>query len=134
MPNTTDKQEYKRLLIQLKDNMQNDILKQYGQQEKPVFITVAPLDYRSINMSLSEQRQRNNELAKEVIECRDILYSVPEAAKLLHVNKNMVYDLIRCGYLRSIKLGSRKVSRKALLDFVEQFEGQTVELPGVRSE
>lgn len=85
---------------------------------------------RSINMSLSEQRQRNNELAKEVIECRDILYSVPEAAKLLHVNKNMVYDLIRCGYLRSIKLGSRKV----LLDFVEQFEGQTVELPGVRSE
>ena len=85
-------------------------------------------------MSLSEQRQRNNELAKEVIECRDILYSVTEAAKLLHVNKNMVYDLIRCGYLRSIKLGSRKVSRKALLDFVEQFEGQTVELPGVRSE
>ena len=46
----------------------------------------------------------------------------------------VVYDLIRCGYLRSIKLGSRKVSRKALLDFVEQFEGQTVELPGVRSE
>lgn len=81
-------------------------------------------------MSLSEQRQRDNELAKEVIECRDILYSVPEAAKLLHVNKNMVYDLIRCGYLRSIKLGSRK----ALLDFVEQFEGQTVELPGMRSE
>lgn len=39
VPNTTDKQEYKRLLIQLKDNMQNDILKQYGQQEKPVFIT-----------------------------------------------------------------------------------------------
>ena len=53
-------------------------------------------------MSLSEQRQRDNELAKEVIECRDILYSVPEAAKLLHVNKNMVYDLIRCGYLRSV--------------------------------
>ena len=46
----------------------------------------------------------------------------------------MVYDLIRCGDLRSIKLGSRKVSRKALLDFVEQFEGQTVELPGVRAE
>ena len=46
----------------------------------------------------------------------------------------MVYDLIRCGYLRSIKLGSRKVSRQALLDFVAQFEGQTVELPGVHSE
>ena len=65
---------------------------------------------------------------------RDILYTVPEAAKLLRVNKNLVYDLIRCGYLRSINLGRRKASRKALLDFVEQFEGQTVELPGVRSE
>ena len=46
----------------------------------------------------------------------------------------MVYDLIRCGYLRSIKLGSCKVSRQALLDFVAQFEGKTVELLGVRSE
>lgn len=85
-------------------------------------------------MSLSEQRQKANETAMEILACRDILYTVPEAAKLLRVNKNLVYDLIRCGYLRSIKLGSRKVSRKALLDFVEQFEGQMVELPGVRSE
>ena len=85
-------------------------------------------------MVLSEQRQKANETAMEILACRDILYTVPEAAKLLRVNKNLVYDLIRCGYLRSIKLDSRKVSRKALLDFVEQFEGQTVELPGGRSE
>ena len=44
-------------------------------------------------MSLSEQRQRNNELAKEVIECRDILYSVPEAAKLLHAPCKQKYGL-----------------------------------------
>ena len=69
-----------------------------------------------------------------ILACRDILYTVPEAAKLLRVNKNMVYDLIRGGYLRSIKLGSCKVSRQALLDFVAQFEGKTVELLGVRSE
>ena len=85
-------------------------------------------------MTLQEQRQMANETAAEIMACRDILYTVPEAAKLLRVNKNMVYDLIRCGYLRSIKLGSRKVSRKALLDFVEQFEGKTVELPGVRAD
>lgn len=83
---------------------------------------------------LQEQRQMANGVAAEVMACRDILYTVPEAAKLLRVNKNMVYDLIRCGYLRSIELGSRKVSRKALQEFVEQFEGKTVELPGVRSE
>ena len=85
-------------------------------------------------MSLAEQRQKANETAMEILACRDILYTVPEAAKLLRVNKNMVYDLIRCGYLRSIKLGSRKVSRQALLDFVAQFEGQTGEFPGVHSE
>lgn len=88
----------------------------------------------ALKPGLSEQRQNANETAMEILACRDILYTVPEAAKLLRVNKNLVYDLIRCGYPRSIKLGSRKVSRKALLDFVEQFEGQTVELPGVRSE
>lgn len=85
-------------------------------------------------MSLQEQRKQANEIAVEILACRDVLYTVPEVAKLLRVNKNMVYDLIRCGYLRSMKLGSRKVSRKALLEFVETFDGKTVELPGVQSE
>ena len=83
-------------------------------------------------MSLQEQRKQANEIAVEILACRDVLYTVPEVAKLLRVNKNMVYDLIR--YLRSMKLGSRKVSRKALLEFVETFDGKTVELPGVQSE
>ena len=85
-------------------------------------------------MSLQEQRKQANEIAVEILACRDVLYTVPEVAKLLRVNKNMVYDLIRCGYLLSMKLGSRKVSRKALLEFVETFDGKTVELPGVQSE
>ncbi|MEA4993289.1 MAG: helix-turn-helix domain-containing protein [Oscillibacter sp.] len=85
-------------------------------------------------MSLSEQRQACKDMTEEVLAYRDILYTVPETAHLLRVNKNTVYDLINCGYLRSIKLGSRKVSRKAILEFVEQFDGKTVELPGVKSE
>ena len=40
-------------------------------------------------MSLSEQRQKANETAMEILACRDILYTVPEAAKLLRVNKNL---------------------------------------------
>ncbi|RED95977.1 Ig-like domain-containing protein [Marinoscillum furvescens] len=34
---TTDKDEYKRLLLILKDNMQHDIMSTYGQTEKPIF-------------------------------------------------------------------------------------------------
>ncbi|MGQ8336206.1 hypothetical protein ACUNWD_06610 [Sunxiuqinia sp. A32] len=36
---TADKNEYKSLLIKLKNNMQNDIQKHYDQTEKPLFIT-----------------------------------------------------------------------------------------------
>ena len=34
---TTDKDEYKRLLLVLKNNMQNDIMQKYGQSKKPLF-------------------------------------------------------------------------------------------------
>ena len=34
---TTDKNEYKRLLLILKNNMQNDIMQKYGQSQKPLF-------------------------------------------------------------------------------------------------
>lgn len=36
---TADKNEYKSLLIRLKNNMQAAVVKQYGQKEKPLFIT-----------------------------------------------------------------------------------------------
>lgn len=65
----------------------------------------------------------------EILACQDILYTVPEVAHLLRVNKNTVYDLINCGYLRSLKLGCRKITRKAIIEFVEQYDGKTVILP-----
>lgn len=58
----------------------------------------------------------------------DVLYTISEVARLLKVNKNMVYELINCGYLRSIKFGCRKVTKRALLDFLEKYDGETVEL------
>ena len=39
VPNTTEKREYKKLLVNIKNNMQKDIQRQYGQTNKPVFIT-----------------------------------------------------------------------------------------------
>lgn len=57
----------------------------------------------------------------------EVLYAISEVAGLLKVNKNMVYELINNGYLRSIKFGCRKVTRKAILEFLDQYDGQ--ELP-----
>lgn len=39
VPNTNNKYEYKNLLLQLKNNMQKDVLEQYGQSNKPILIT-----------------------------------------------------------------------------------------------
>ena len=56
----------------------------------------------------------------------EVLYTIAEVASLLKVNKNMVYQLINKGYLRSIKFGCRKVTRKALLDFLEKYAGEDI--------
>ena len=53
----------------------------------------------------------------------NILYTISEVATLLKVNRNFVYSLINNGYLLSIKLGSRKVTRKSLLAFLDKYDG-----------
>ena len=40
--------------------------------------------------------------------------TVPQVAKILKVNKNMVYDLISVKLLRAVKLGSTKVATIAV--------------------
>ena len=52
-----------------------------------------------------------------------ILFTTEEVARLLGIGKCRVYDLIRHRELRSVKVGaSRRISARALLDFVEQLE------------
>lgn len=53
----------------------------------------------------------------------DLVYTIKEVAGLLKVNKNYVYALINKGLLRSTKLGCRKVTRKALIEFLEKNDG-----------
>lgn len=53
----------------------------------------------------------------------ELLYTISEVAKILKINKNFVYTLINNGHLRSIKLGCRKVTRKALLEFLDKYDG-----------
>ena len=49
-----------------------------------------------------------------------MLYTVTEVAKLLKVNKNFVYKLIKDGELEAVKIGSIKVKQEALNDYIER--------------
>lgn len=67
VPNTTDREEYKALLLQLKNNMQDDILSRYGQKKKPVFITYQTgaqymRDTLSISMAQLEAANENPDI------------------------------------------------------------------------
>lgn len=53
-----------------------------------------------------------------------VLYTVSETAELLKVNRNSVYDLLRKNIIRGIKIGSLKITRKELLDFLERNNGK----------
>lgn len=54
----------------------------------------------------------------------DVLFTVAEVSKLLKTNTNYVYELIRKGFLPALKLGSFKIRKSALLEFLEKYEGQ----------
>ena len=48
----------------------------------------------------------------------DLLYTVPEAAELLKVNNNKVYELFKAGLLTPLKLGRYKIPKSELIRFI----------------
>lgn len=52
----------------------------------------------------------------------DELFTVKEVAKKLRMNRNAVYLLIKEKKLRSVKLGSIKISASTLDRFIENLE------------
>ena len=42
-------------------------------------------------------------------EIAPLLYRVEEAAEALRVGRTVVYELIRCGALRTVKVGTRRL-------------------------
>ena len=48
-----------------------------------------------------------------------MLYTVSEVAKLLKVNRNFVYKLIKDGELEAVRIGSIKVRREALNRYIQ---------------
>lgn len=57
----------------------------------------------------------------------DILFTVKETAQLLKVNVDSVHKLRKAGLLPFMKLGSYKIRKQALLDFLEKYEGANVD-------
>ena len=49
-----------------------------------------------------------------------MLYTVTEVAKLLKVNRNHIYKLIKEGELKAVKIGSIKVRKTDLEAYVER--------------
>ena len=52
-----------------------------------------------------------------------IVYTVREVSVLLHINPAYVYRIINLGLLPALKLGSIRVRKDALDDFLRQYEG-----------
>lgn len=60
---------------------------------------------------------------------KDVLYTVAEVAKLIKTNPAYVYELIKAKLLPTLKLGSYKIRRSALLEFLETYEGYDLTKP-----
>ena len=54
----------------------------------------------------------------------DVLYTVKEVSLLIKTNVGYVYNLIKKGYLPALNLGSLKVRRASLLEFLEKYDGK----------
>lgn len=58
-----------------------------------------------------------------------VLYTVREVAEVLHTNPAYVYSLVKAGLLPVLKLGSYKVRKESLLEFLEKYEGKDLRDP-----
>ena len=59
----------------------------------------------------------------------DILLTVKDVSETIHTNKAYVYSLINAGLLPALKLGSIKIRRETLLDFLKEYEGKDLTNP-----
>ena len=69
------------------------------------------------NKNIFPQKSKN-------IENERLIYTVQEVATLLHSSPNYIYALIEKGFLPAIKLGSIKILKSSLENFLTNNEGQ----------
>ena len=50
-----------------------------------------------------------------------LILSVDELTKILGIGRNTAYDLIRCGRIRSVRIGHKiKIPKASLLEFLQE--------------
>ena len=50
-----------------------------------------------------------------------LILTVEDITKILGIGKNTAYDLIRCGKIRSVRVGHKiRISKDALLEFLDK--------------
>jgi len=50
-----------------------------------------------------------------------LILTVEDITKILGIGKNTAYDLIRCGNIRSVRVGHKiRISKDALLEFLDK--------------
>ena len=50
-----------------------------------------------------------------------LILSVDELANILGIGRNTAYDLIRCGRIRSVRIGHKiKIPKDSLLEFLQE--------------
>ena len=50
-----------------------------------------------------------------------LILTVEDITKILGIGKNTAYDLIRCGKIRSVRIGHKiRISKDALLEFLDK--------------
>lgn len=59
----------------------------------------------------------------------EILLTVQQVSKLLHCNRGYVYELIKNNLLPVLKLGSTRVRKVALENFLAKYEGYDLSDP-----
>nr|DAW33377.1 MAG TPA: helix-turn-helix domain protein [Caudoviricetes sp.] len=52
-----------------------------------------------------------------------MLYTVSEVARILKVNRNFVYDEIKKGNIKAVRIGSIKIREDKLEEYINEKEG-----------
>jgi len=95
------------------------------------------LDEKQIVDKVIGDLKRHNLLAEQaqsvtvnyIAANQDVLYTVVETAKLIKSNPAYVYALIKAGLIPVLKLGSYKIRKQSLDEFLEKYEGKDLTEP-----
>jgi excisionase family DNA binding protein len=99
----------------------DNLLKEFQNEVGKIYKKLSSVDN---NFYIDELRREISNLGE-----KDILYTVTETAKLIKSNPTYVYSLIKAGLLPALKLGSFKIRRTTLIDFLNKYEKWDVSDP-----